>query len=363
MKKLLAILLVMTLAVGSFAGCAAPAEEAATTEAPTEAATTEEAPAEEAAAGYTAEDPLVLKLSHVFSVDTPMDNSAKLAATNIEERTGGAIIIEVSGNGTLPYGTDAIEQCARGADFISLYDPAVMADWVPDYLALMGPFLVSTRDEFVELCNSDVVAEMNAAAEEQGLKVLSLPFNFGFRNIASGKIEVSTVADLEGAKFRVPGSQIFIETFNALGANSITTPSSEVYNAIQTGLADAHETSLSDMAQMQMQEVISSVTMTNHFIGTSSAVMSNDVFMTMSEEQQTIVLEEFANAAEVCSAEYEVRDVEARAQFEELGIKFIEPTEEALAEFREKTAVVYSPDIFPGMTADIYDQLRAVIAE
>jgi TRAP-type C4-dicarboxylate transport system substrate-binding protein len=341
-KKVLALLVACALVMTMFTGCAgnsAPAEPAKP----------------DASQAPTSENPLVLQLSHVFSKGTPMDTSVVTAAENIEKRTNGAIKIQISPKGILPNGVDGFEQCVRGANFINLYDPSAMADWVPDYVALMGPFLVDTREEFKLLCESETVKEMNKKAEEQNLKVLALPFNFGFRQISSGKIKIQSPADLKGIKFRVPGSQVFIKTFEALGANPITTPSSEVYNAIQTGLADANESSLADLAQMQMQEVVKYITLSGHFIGTSSAVMSNEVFNKLSEEQQAILIEEFQNAAEVCSQEYAEKEGEARKVFEDAGVEFVEVDKEP---FKELTKVVYSQEVFPNMSPGIYEKLQ-----
>ncbi|MFA6808177.1 MAG: TRAP transporter substrate-binding protein DctP, partial [Eubacteriales bacterium] len=175
-----------------------------------------------------------------------------------------------------------------------------------------------------------------------------------------GKIKVESPADLKGVKFRVPGAQVFIKTFQALGANTITTPSSDVYNAIQTGLADGCESSIPDLAKMQMQEVISSISLTGHFIGTSSAVMSNEVFNKLSPEQQEIMVEEFKNAAEVCSEEYATQEVEARKVFEDAGVEFIEVDK---TPFKEMTKVIYSQETFPNMSPGIYDKLQVELAK
>lgn len=343
-RRMFSLLVACVLVISMFTGC--------TSEPATEPGPSTQDP--------VSSEPLVLQLSHVFSKGTPMDTSVVTAAENIKSRTNGAIEIQISTNGTLPNGVDGFEQCVRGANFINLYDPSAMADWVPDYLALMGPFLVDNREEFKQLCESDLVEEMNKKAEEKGLKVLALPFNFGSRHIASGKIKVESPEDLKGAKFRVPGSQIFIETFQALGANTITTPSSEVYNAIQTGLADANESSIADLAQMQMQEVVKNISLTGHFIGTSSAVMSSKVFDSLTPEQQTIIIEEFRNAAEVCSQEYADLEIVARQKFEDAGVEFITVDKEP---FKEMTKVVYSQEIFPNLSPDIYEKLQAELGK
>ena len=352
MKKLVSVTVAAVLALSVLTGCG----QSGSSSAPAGSGAGSGSAAETSGTAPTPENPLTLKLGHVFSVDTPMDKAAKQIAEKVEERTDGAIKIEVTAGGGLPSGADGIEQCIRGSNYISLYDISAMADWVPDYVALCGPFLVETRDEFAQLCESDLVAEMNAKAEEQGVKVLAIPFNFGFRNIGTRNVKVESIDDLKGMNFRVPGSQLYIETFNALGCNSITTPSSEVYNAIQTGMADGHETSLSDMQKMQMQEVLKYITMTKHFIGLSSAVMSNEVFNSLSEEQQNIMIEEFKAGAEWCSAEYEKQDAEALQMFKDAGVEIVEID---ATELKEATKVVYTQEVFPNLSPDIYEKLQA----
>lgn len=325
---------------------------------PADTGSGEENPEEAAESGGspTPENPLVIKLSHVFSTPTPMHTSIQTAADNIREKTNGAIDIQVFAGGTLPYGVDGVEQCVRGANFINVYDPSVLADWVPDFMAIGGPFLVSTREEFKALCESDLVKELEKQAEEQGIKVLALPFNFGFRQIASGKIKVESLDDLKNIKMRIPSSQLWVKTFEALGCNTIVTPSSEVYNAIQTGVADANESSISDLANMQMQEVLKYITITNHFIGTSSAVMSNDVFNSLTPEQQELMIEEFKAAADVCSEEFAQDDIEAIDVMKEAGVEIVEGID--LTPFKEATKVVYSQETFPDLSPDIYERIQ-----
>lgn len=355
MKRKLSLLLASMLLISSLVGCSSSSNNDASTPS-SSSSSSETSEASEASTAPTAENPLVIKLSHVFSTPTPMHTSLAGAAEKIKERTNGAIDIQVFAGGTLPYGVDGVEQVVRGSNFINVYDPSVLADWVPDYMAIGGPFLVETREEFKALCESDFALELEKKAEEQGIKVLALPFNFGFRQIASGKIKVEGLEDLKNIKMRIPSSQLWVKTFEALGASTIVTPSSEVYNAIQTGVADANESSISDLANMQMQEVLKYISISNHFIGTSSAVMSNDVFNSLSKEQQDIMLEEFKAAADVCSEEFAEADIKAVEVMKEAGVEIVEID---TTDMKEATKVVYSQETFPDLSADVYERIQA----
>ena len=240
MKRKSSLLFVGLLVVSMLVGCSQTATSTSSPIAPNSVAPSSAAPssaaqstptATESSTAPTPEKPLVLKLSHVFSKKTPMDDSLVAAAANIKKRTNGAIDIQVFSHGTIPYGADGVEQCVRGANFINVYDPSVLADWVPDFMAIGGPFLVKTREEFKQLCESDLVLGLDKEAEAKGIKVLALPFNFGFRQIGSAKVKVDSIDSLKSIKMRIPSSQLWVQTFQALGCNTITTPSSEVYNA------------------------------------------------------------------------------------------------------------------------------------
>lgn len=362
MKKLLSLLLVGMILVSTLAGCSSPANnQSSESSTKNESSTTNESSsANESSTAPTPEKPLVLKLSHVFSTPTPMHTSVVRASENIKKRTNGAIDIQVFAGGTLPYGVDGVEQCVRGANFINLYDPSVLADWVPDYMVMGGPFLVNTREEFKQLCESDFALELEKQAEAKGIKVLALPFNFGFRQIASAKIKVEGLDDLKNIKMRIPSSQLWVKTFEALGCSTIVTPSSDVYNAIQTGVADANESSISDLANMQMQEVLKYISISNHFIGTSSAVMSNEVFNSLTPEQQAIMIEEFKAAADVCSEEFAQADIKAVETMKNAGVEIIEID---TADMKEATKKVYSQETFPELSSDVYERLQKTLED
>ena len=70
--------------------------------------------------------------------------------------------------------------------------------------------------------------------EKHGIKVLALDYIFGFRSLMTNKV-ITEPKDLKGMKIRVPGSQLFIDTLTAMGANATPLPFSETISAMQQG--------------------------------------------------------------------------------------------------------------------------------
>jgi len=62
----------------------------------------------------------------------------------------------------------------------------------------------------------------------------------------------------------VPPGQMIFDTFAAFGAQPITTPANQIYDALKTGKVEAQENPLAILAGYKLDEMIKYVSMTNH---------------------------------------------------------------------------------------------------
>jgi TRAP-type C4-dicarboxylate transport system substrate-binding protein len=212
--------------------------------------------------------------------------------------------------------------------------------------------------EYSAMCQTDFAKSLNKKAEETGLKVLALDYNFGMRSIVMAKKQLSSINDFQGVKIRVVRSPLWIDTFSAFGASPVGLPWGEVYNAMQSGVVDAYESSISDTRDNQMQEVAKYFTKTAHFIGTGAVVLSKTVWDSLSPEFQKIMQEEFTAGAIVNNKMTDDEEAVAQTQLEALGMVF---NEIDLTPFRERSRAVF--DKMQGVTPGIYDVLNAEITK
>ena len=178
---------------------------------------------------------IVLKLSHVFSPDEQLYKSMELVAGRIKEKTNGRVEIQCYGQNQLACYKDGLEQVANGANFISVEDPSYLGDYVPDFKPLVGPMLYQSYDEYAKMIETPLVKDMVAKAEKKGIKVLALDYVFGFRNLITNKV-ITKPEDLKGMKLRTPGSKLFIDTINAMGATATSLPFSETLSGVSQGV-------------------------------------------------------------------------------------------------------------------------------
>jgi TRAP-type C4-dicarboxylate transport system substrate-binding protein len=233
-----------------------------------------------------------------------------------------------------------------------------MADWVPDYEALVGPMLYAKGEEYSAICQTEFAKSLNRKAEDKGLKVLALDYNFGMRNVVMTKRQLRSFDDLQGVKIRVPKNALWIDTFNALGASPVGMGWGEVYNACQTGIIDAYESSISDTFDNQMNEVAKYVTRTAHFIGTGAVMMSKAVWDKLTPQQQQIMQEEFTRGAKYNNELVNKDEAEAQKKLEAQGMVF---NDIDLAPFRQRAKSWF--DNNKQLTPGVYDVITAELSK
>ena len=301
---------------------------------------------------------LVLRMSHVFAPNEQLTKSLTIVCDNIAKRTNGAIEIQQYPQGQLATYKDGVEQVVQGAKFISVEDPSYLGDYVPDFNALVGPMLYSNFDQYEYLIRTDVVKRMIKEVEDKHrIKVLALDYIFGFRSLMTNKV-IKTPADLKGMKIRVPGSQLFINTLNAMGASATPLPFSETISAVQQGVVDGLEGTMDAYGANGSSEVAKKMALTNHFLGTCGVYINADLFNSIPKEYRDIIQEEFTKGAAQMISEVSKNYNTAKAKLESQGITFNEVDHDA---FAKAVAPVYAN--MKGTTPGIVDKFRAELAK
>lgn len=296
---------------------------------------------------------IVLRLSHVFSPKEELAQYMEIVAKRINEKTEGRVEILTFPQGQIATYKDGVEMVVRGSNFISVEDPSYIGDYVPEFTALVGPMLYRNFDEYTELTKSDLVKGWISKAEEKGIKILSLQYLFGFRNVITDKI-VRTPADLKGVKLRTPGSQLFIKTLAAMGASATPLPWGETFSALQQGVVDGLEGSeFTNLGTKVYETGKKNVALTNHFLGTCGVYISTEVWSKIPEKYQTIVQDEFDKGSLEMIAVLKQKHAAVVAELESHGVKFNDIDRES---FQKNTEPLF--DELKGVNRGMYNQIN-----
>jgi TRAP-type C4-dicarboxylate transport system substrate-binding protein len=296
---------------------------------------------------------IVLRLSHVFSPKEDLAISMENVAKNVFEKTNGAVKILTYPQGQIATYKDGVELVVRGAYFISVEDPSYIGDYVPEFTALVGPMLYRDYDEFISLVKTPLVQGWFKKAETKGIKILSMQYIFGFRNLITDKV-IKTPDDLQGVKLRTPGSKLFIETLNAMGATATPLPWGETFSAIQQGVVDGLEGSEFTNVQTKVYETgKKNVALTNHFLGVAGVYISTEVWNKIPLKYRTIVENEFITESHVMVNLLKSKHASVVEELEEHGVQFNEVDRPS---FEARTSSLFST--LPGVNIEMYNQIQ-----
>ncbi len=223
-----------------------------------------------------AADPIVIKFSHVVAPDTPKGKAAEKFKQLAEEKTKGAVKVEVYPNSTLYKDKEEMEALQMGS--VQMLAPS-LAKFGPlgvkEFEAFDLPYLFDGYDALHKVTQGEVGKQLLAKLEAKGVKGLAYWDN-GFKIMSANK-PLKKPEDYKGLKMRIQSSKVLEAQMRALGANPQVLPFSETYQALQTGVVDGTENPPSNMYTQKMHEVQKNASVTNHgYLG--YAVIANKAF-------------------------------------------------------------------------------------
>ena len=210
-----------------------------------------------------AADPILIKFSHVVAQDTPKGKAAEYFKKLAEERTKGAVKVEVYPNSQLYKDKEEVEALQLGA--VQMLAPS-LAKFGPlgvkEFEVFDLPYILPNRDVLRRVTDGPVGRGLLDKLETKGIKGLAYWDN-GFKIMSANK-PIHLPADMKGLKVRIQSSKVLDKQMRELGAIPQVMAFSEVYQALQTGVVDGTENPPSNMYTQKMHEVQKDATVTRH---------------------------------------------------------------------------------------------------
>jgi C4-dicarboxylate-binding protein DctP len=210
-----------------------------------------------------AQEPIVIKFSHVVANDTPKGLAADFFAKKAAEYTNGKAKVEVYANSTLYKDKEEMEALQVGA--VQMLAPS-LAKFGPlgvkQFEVFDLPFIFDDYKDLHAVTKGKVGQDLMSKLEPRGIKGLAFWDN-GFKSF-SANTPIKTPDDLKGKKLRIQSSKVLEDEIRTLGAIPQQMAFSEVYQALQTGVVDGTENPISNFYTQKMHEVQKHLTLTNH---------------------------------------------------------------------------------------------------
>jgi C4-dicarboxylate-binding protein DctP len=210
-----------------------------------------------------AQEPIVIKFSHVVAPQTPKGKGADKFKELAEKYTGGKVKVEVYPNSQLYKDKEEVEALQLGA--VQMLAPS-LAKFGPlgakEFEAFDLPFIFEDKAALRKVTDGQIGKDLLKKLESKGILGLAFWDN-GFKIMSANK-PLKSPDDFLGLKMRIQSSKVLEAQMKSLGALPQVMAFSEVYQGLQTGVVDGTENPPSNMYTQKMHEVQKHATLSNH---------------------------------------------------------------------------------------------------
>jgi C4-dicarboxylate-binding protein DctP len=187
---------------------------------------------------------------------------------------------------------------------------------INDFEVFDLPYLFDDISELNFIVKGDIGRMLLRKLEEKNIYGLGYWFN-GFKNFTANK-NISKVKNFRGLKMRIQSSKVIESYMRHLKTFPQVLPFSETYTALQQGVVDGTENSLSNLYTQKMHEVQSHLLMSNHGALLYCVLMNKKKWKSLTKSQKELI-----NSSFLSSLKYQRSIV---ADFESKALKEIKKT-------------------------------------
>lgn len=135
---------------------------------------------------------------------------------------------------------EKLDQVSQGLLEVSMSDLAKAAQLDKTIFGFHLPYMFDSIEHMDKVVyGTDLMAKVNAATTKKGVRILALVPVGDFGGLANTKRPIKTPADLKGLRIRAM-DKAQAKYIEAWGANTVIIPWAEIYNSLQTGVADGY---------------------------------------------------------------------------------------------------------------------------
>ena len=210
-----------------------------------------------------AQQPIIIKFSHVVSPDAPKGKAAIKFKELAEKYTDGKVKVEVYPNSSLYKDKEELEALQLGS--VQLLAPSISKFGplgVKEYDVFDLPYLMVDDARARAVYASPILAEMGKKLDAKSVHPLAYWDNGA--HVYTCNKPLIMPEDFRGLKMRIQGSKVLDAVARELGAIPQIMAFSELYQALQTGVVDGEDNVPSNILTQKFYEVQKHLTVSYH---------------------------------------------------------------------------------------------------
>jgi TRAP-type C4-dicarboxylate transport system substrate-binding protein len=279
-------------------------------------------------AGAAAAQTVTMRASHQFpgGKGDPRDEMVQVIAREVKAANVG-LEIQIFPGASLFKPNDQWNAMVNGQLDISAFPLDYASGKVRAFGATLMPGLVRNHERAKRINSSPFMAEIKKKIVDAGVIVLADAWLAGA--VASKEGCIRKPDDIKGKKIRSAGAT-FAAMWQQAGASIVSIPSNEVYNALQTGVADATDTSTGSFVSFRIYEQVKCITAPGDnalWFMYEPVLMSKRSFDKLNKQQQDALMKAGQKSEEYFNAESKKLDDNMVAAFKKNNVEVATMTE------------------------------------
>ena len=309
-----------------------------------------------------AADTRLIRFGYGLNQDSNQGRAVQVFADEVAKLSGGKMKIRAVGAAALGSDIQMQQALIGGAQEMMVGSTATLVGITPEMALWDTPFLFNSGEEADQVLDGKTGQAIMHKLEDKGLVGLVYWEN-GFRNLTNSQKPVTGPEDFSGLKLRVMQNNVFLETFQRLGANAVPLPFSELFTALETKTVDGQENPYNTILSSKFYEVQKYLSITNHVYSPWIVTASKQWWDGLSADERDVLLK-----AAAVSRDFERKDTRAEAdkalaQLKADGMQINTVSPEAVQKMRETIAPV-NAQIEKSVGSDLWnavqDQLKDI---
>ena len=236
-----------------------------------------------------------IKLAVVTKPGSAQNIAAEKFKELIEERSNGDINVQIFHSASLGNETEILQQAQMNAVQMAIVTGGPFDTFDPMARVINYPFLFKDYAQVDKILDGPLGAELLKSLEGSGFKGLCFSEN-GFRNLTNNRLPVKSPEDIKGLKIRTMASAIHKTIWQNLGANPTPMPW-PIYTELEQGVIDGQENPLWVMEVYKFYEIQKYMTLTRHVYSYHIDVASLQWWKTLDSKTQKMIQNAMYEAA------------------------------------------------------------------
>ncbi len=270
---------------------------------------------------------------------------AQKFADQIKKKTDGDLTVKIYPNNSLiDDPTEQYQAITKGTSDMSVFPLDYASGDVPAFSITLMPAMVRSHAVAEKWKDQEIGKKVSKIMEDNGVKVVTWVWNAGAVGVRKGDPLLSPNDVNSGNVTRAAGHRVE-QMLKRVGFGIQSMPSSDIYNALQTGTLDSAITSTGSFSSYRLYEQLSGYTSptggNTFWFMFEPLIIGMDQFKKLTEDQQKAVEEVGNELQDFAYSASEEDDARVDKEFKKAGVKVTPMDDGSFEDWRKASQPVW----------------------